>query len=179
MLGIPILSKGFPSSGQLPKGIFPSGNTPSLSEPQCLAPPSLLQLERLVPQPVLVAVPGPQLIPAEAPCPHCSLHCLRRPNLTFIKLPLGKLSLGKLPVEDTPFGKMSSTIFYASHKLRKTSNVYYCIYLCHVCYHQLRASLYSGQHSSKQHFIFQGLSINKIWVLNFTTKQLQQIQSKE
>ena len=179
MLGIPILSQRFSFQRATSQGYFPKRQHPKSIGASVFGPPSLFQLQRLVPQPVLVAVPGPQLIPAEAPCPHCSLHCLRRPNLTFIKLPLGKLSLGKLPVEDTPFGKMSSTIFYASHKLRKTSNVYYCIYLCHVCYHQLRASLYSGQHSSKQHFIFQGLSINKIWVLNFTTKQLQQIQSKE
>ena len=140
--------------------VFSQAATSQVYESRSVWPPSLSQLQRSAPQPVLAAVLGPpQLIPAEALGPHRSLHCLRSPNLTFVKLPLGKLSLGKLPVGNMPFWKMSSIIFYASHKLRTNSNVYYCVYLCHVCYHQLRASLYSGQHSSKQHSIFQGLSI--------------------
>ena len=58
---------------------FPSSNFPSLSQPQ-LSAQSLFQLLYLAPQPILAA----------AFCPHCSLQCLRGPNLTFGKSPLGK-----------------------------------------------------------------------------------------
>ena len=65
---------------------FPSGNFPSLSYPQCLAP-----------QHALVAALGL----------HCNLRRLRGPNITFGKLLLGKLHIWEIVTWEVLLGKMT------------------------------------------------------------------------
>ena len=72
--------------GQLLQGIFPSSNLPTVQFTK--------------PQSVLAAVLGPP--------PHCRLRRIRGRNLTFGKLPLGKLknlSFGKLSLGKSFYGK--------------------------------------------------------------------------
>ena len=116
--------------GTFPKDFFPSGNFPRVWQlPKCAIsqaatskvypshsawPPACSSLDARPPSPT-----QPQRSAS-----HCSLQLLRRPNLTFEKLPLGKIplgschwgkypwevatgenSLGKFPLVKNPFGK--------------------------------------------------------------------------
>ena len=64
---------------QLPKGIFPSGHFPNVQFPKRQLPKSVL---------------------AAALSSYCSLQCLRRPNLTFGKLSLGKFHIKKVATSE-------------------------------------------------------------------------------
>ena len=83
------LSQRIYPKSQLPKGIFPSCNLPNVQIPQRQLPKSALAVV-FITQPVWVEPLGPL---TAALGPHCSLRRLRRPNLTFGKLPLGKLHI--------------------------------------------------------------------------------------
>ena len=89
-----VLSQKIFSKWQLLKGIFPSGNCPNMQIPKW-------QLSKSVPAAALGPKPKQSQRSAHsqsqtqryAPS-HCSRGRLRGPNLTFGKLPIGKLSLG-------------------------------------------------------------------------------------
>ena len=105
-----------------PKGIFPSGNlarvfskVATFQQIPNLKLPKFILIANLFPQHVLDAALGPQHILATALSPYCSLRRLRKPNLIFGKLPLGKLSLanhtwnnalGKIPNTSRSLGRV-------------------------------------------------------------------------
>ena len=83
---------------------IPSGNFLSLSQPQCS-----------VPLHVLAAALGLLVYPSRSAWSHCSLWRLRRPNLTFGKMPLGKCHIWEDATWEivmylgNPFGKVPNT----------------------------------------------------------------------
>ena len=114
-----------------PKELFLIGNFPNVQSTKRQLPMSI-SAAALGPPLVLVAGLGTL---AAALGPHCSLRCLRGPNPTFGKLPLGKLHiwelpLGKLSPGKSPLGQcLWESTCHRIIRLKKISKMFKLIYI--------------------------------------------------
>ena len=95
-----VLSQRIFPKWQLPKDIFPKGSFHKCAISQ--AATSQVCPSRST---------RPPAHPSRSARPHCSLQHLRGPNLTFGKLPLGKLHPWEVATWENALGKVPNTVF--------------------------------------------------------------------